>query len=109
MAPTPLSARTLELVETLFSADDRGTAQKLLEDHCGNSLPSLAELDPIQLERYRFAAIRVSNGTLKGLESAIALAKIDWRDLLMEADFGHDLQAHERWYATSRRQAAGPR
>ena len=106
MAPIQLSVRTARLVDILFSEGQRQTARKLLEDHCGANLPSLSDLDPTQLERYRFAAIRISNGDMKRLESAIALAQTDWRDLLMEADFGHDTQAHERW-CVSTLEAAG--
>lgn len=81
----------------MFGAKDCERAQALLEEQCGTNLPFLSELGPVQLERYRFAAIKVSAGRLGGLERAIALAKTDWRDLLMEADFGHDVRAHERW------------
>ena len=105
MGSIQLSTRTEELVDALFSAEERETARKLLEDHCGTNLPFLSDLDPSQLERYRFAAIKVSQGVLKGLESAIALARTDWRDLLMKADFGHDTQAHERWCASTLRAA----
>ncbi len=99
MASTPLSPRTVELVDAMFAAGQRHDARRLLEEEFGTNLPLLSGLDPVQLERYRFAAIRISHGDLKGLESAIALAKTDWRDLLMEADFAKDTQAHERWFA----------
>ena len=105
MASTPISPRTLDLVQALFSEDERETACRLLEDGCGGNLPFLSELNSIELERYRFAALRVSQGTVKGLESAISLAKTDWRDLLMEADFGHDTRAHEDWCAKTLRSA----
>lgn len=81
----------------MFGAEDRERAQTLIEEQCGTNLPFLSELGPVQLERYRFAALKVSAGRLSGLEHAIALAKTDWRDLLMEAGFGHDVRAHERW------------
>jgi len=32
-----------------------------------------------------------------GLEAAIELANTDWRDLLMAAGFGEDLNAHQKW------------
>jgi hypothetical protein len=105
MSSVQLSTRTAKLVDVLFSEGQRETARSLLEDHCGTNLPSLSDLDPIQLERYRFAAIRISNGDIESLERAIALANTDWRDLLMEADFGHDTQAHERWCARTLRAA----
>ncbi|HEY2532393.1 MAG TPA: hypothetical protein VGJ20_31435 [Xanthobacteraceae bacterium] len=38
--------------------------------------------------------LRLSEGKLDQLEHAIALAKADWRDLLMAAGFEHDVDAH---------------
>ena len=32
------------------------------------------------------------------LDKAITLAKLDWRDLLMSAGFGHDVNQHMIWY-----------
>ena len=52
---------------------------------------------PTSLERLRFAAIRVSGGELARLREAIEIAQIDWRDLLMAAEFGTDTRTHERW------------
>ncbi len=39
-------------------------------------------------------------GQLDKLEEAIKLAQIDWRDLLMAAGFGHDVEAHLKWLPT---------
>lgn len=48
------------------------------------------------LERIQSAAVRVSAGRLQGLME-IALAELDWRDLLVAADFAGDAAAHVRW------------
>ncbi len=58
-----------------------------------------------EFERFRFAALRLSNGDLRKLEQAVELAKRDWRDLLMAAGFGEDVTAHERWRPTRPRTA----
>lgn len=50
-----------------------------------------------QLERFRFAALKYSDGKLPLLEGAVQLAKEDWRDLLLAAGFGYDVEAHGRW------------
>jgi hypothetical protein len=97
MAGTPLSHRTAALVTALFGPEERERAMAVIETQCGAHRLGLPGLGPVPLERYRFAALRASGGRLDGLERAVALAKTDWRDLLMEADFGHDVQAHERW------------
>ncbi|MEZ5498122.1 MAG: hypothetical protein R3E77_01695 [Steroidobacteraceae bacterium] len=50
------------------------------------------------LERIQFAAVKLALSGATGL----ALAEHHWsrdvRDLLVSADFAHDLKAHERWY-----------
>jgi hypothetical protein len=71
----------------------------MLVEECGNNLPSLEKLNQFQLERFRFAALKLSNGSLERLREAITLAKADWRDLLMGAGFGEDVHAHGRWLA----------
>jgi hypothetical protein len=81
----------------LFPGKDRDSAEQLLAAECGTNLPGLQGLDPVRLERVRFAALKLSKGNLVRLREAVNLAKIDWRDLLMAADFGYDVHAHEQW------------
>lgn len=69
----------------------------MLVDECGSNLPFLQNLDMFGLERFRFAALKMSAGDLDRLREAISVAQQDWRDLLMAAGFGQDLTAHERW------------
>jgi hypothetical protein len=57
----------------------------------------MEQADSIGLERCRFAALKLSCGQLEKLRGAIELAAKDWRDLLMAAGFGRDLEAHLRW------------
>lgn len=59
--------------------------------------PDLENLNQIELERFRFAVLKLSQGRLDILRRAIDLAQSDWRDLLMAADFGYDVTAHNRW------------
>jgi hypothetical protein len=92
-----LSPATRQRLEVLFPGKDRGAAEQLLVEDCGTNLPGLQDLDPVRLERVRFAALKLSKGNLIQLREAVNLAKIDWRDLLMAADFGHDVHAHEHW------------
>ena len=99
MSPAPLSPQTVELVRRLFAPADRGVAEQWLVEQCGTNLPDLEQLDAVALERYRFAALRFAGGRIEQLVRAVELAKTDWRDLLMAADFGHDVKAHSRWAA----------
>jgi|SRR5215510_13313985 len=96
MAP-PLSPRTKQLVEIFFSSKDISEAWQWLEEECGNNLPSCGQQDEYGMERIRFAAIKMSKGNVLKLLKAIDEARMDWRDLLMAADFGYDVNAHENW------------
>jgi hypothetical protein len=94
---TELSARTQQHVAALFAPELQLQASALIIEQCGTNLPSLEALDPVALERYRFAALKVSGGQLDKLKEAVALAQTDWRDLLVAAGFAHDIRAHESW------------
>jgi hypothetical protein len=98
MKPQPLSAQTLRRLELLFRPDDRAVAEAMLVNECGNNLPFLEKLDMVELERYRYAALKLSGGDMESLRRAVKLAQQDWRDLLMAAGFGQDITAHERWW-----------
>jgi len=92
-----LSPETLRRVDILFPPEDRERAKALLYEQCGANLPSLGKADMYQLERFRFAALKYSDGNLLMLESAVELAQLDWRDLLMATGFANDVEAHRRW------------
>jgi hypothetical protein len=77
-----LSPETIRRLGILFAPGDRESARALLR-HCEG-------------ERLRFAALKVSDGKLALLESAVKLAQVDFRDLLMAADFG-EVDAHRKW------------
>jgi hypothetical protein len=98
---TELSARTKQHIEGVFPPELQQQASSLLIEQCGNNLPMLEALDPIELERYRFAALKLSEGKLDKLQHAITLAQTDWRDLLIAAGFAHDTKAHEAWLPQS--------
>ena len=62
------------------------------------TLPLSIPANPASLERIRFAVLKVSCVDLNRLQKAIDLAKIDWRDVLVAADFASDLTAHTSWW-----------
>jgi hypothetical protein len=47
--------------------------------------------------RVALAVLKISEGHGVKLNDAIRLAELDWRDVLMAAGFGEDLQAHTAW------------
>jgi hypothetical protein len=85
--PDPeLSPETIRRLDILFAPGDRESAKALLQQ-CETVRES---------ERLRFAALKVSDGNLALLESAVKLAQVDFRDLLMAAAFG-EVDAHRKW------------
>ena len=92
-----LSPETQRRVDLLFRPEEQNIVATLLITECGNNLPFIEELDEYELERFRFAALKLSDGNLDKLREAIELAKSDWRDLLMAAGFANDVTEHNRW------------
>ena len=95
---TPLlSPATEKRIGLLFSPHERELVRTLLVDKCGNNLPGHENAGAEELDRIRFAALKLSEGDLAKLEKVLRLAGTDWRDLLMAAGFGDDSTAHLRW------------
>lgn len=93
-----LSEPTTARVRALFSPEDLGRAIRLLEEDCGANLPFCESATPESAERIRFAALKLSRGDLGELRSIVEHARIDWRDVLVWAGFGDDVEAHRRWW-----------
>jgi hypothetical protein len=97
MPPLLVSLETERRIALLFPPDQRELVRVTLSEECGNNLPFLKNLDEVQLERFQFAALKLSEGDLEKFDRAVALAKRDWRDLLMAAGFGEDMNVHASW------------
>lgn len=92
-----LSEQTREIIQRLFSPESQAQARNILSEECGNNLPFSEAEDEHGLERVRFAALKLSEGNLNQLRSVAEHAKVDARDVLMWAGFGHSLTAHKEW------------
>jgi len=92
-----LSERTIDIVTRLFSQEQRREVEELLKIECAENIPFCENYDKFQMERIRFSVLKLSEGKLDELVRAIELAQVDWRDLFMEAGFGHDPEAHNKW------------
>ncbi|MGA7795939.1 MAG: hypothetical protein WCA19_23145 [Candidatus Acidiferrales bacterium] len=91
-----MSPETEKRVVLLFPPDQQERVRAILLEECGNNLPFLQNLDGVAMERFRFAALKLSHGDLAALRKAVDLAKTDWRDLLNAANF-QALNSHESW------------
>ena len=97
MAGPPLSAETERRLHLCFPPELREGASRLLVEHCGNNLPFCNDCDAGQMERIRFAALKLSEGDMAKLSEAVRIAQIDWRDVLVAAGFGSELRADQNW------------
>jgi hypothetical protein len=94
-----LSKETKRRIDLVFQERDRERAATILDEGCNNSVAILKGTSEASLERVHFAALKLSEGDLDKLRYAVDLAQKDWRDLLVYADFGTDVEAHKRWLA----------
>ncbi|KAB2925225.1 MAG: hypothetical protein F9K22_03800 [Bacteroidetes bacterium] len=102
----PLTANTLAIVKRLFpSSGERAEVIRLLQNDCSDNVWDRAT--PAEMERLWFSALKVSNGAMEGLVHAVAEAQTDYRDLLMAAGFGLDVEAHRRWGEMMLRERSG--
>ena len=92
-----LTAKTAAILQRMFPASLHADVESLLIHECGNNLPLMDTRSPEELERVRFAVLKLSNGNLVELRKAIQVAQVDWRDTLMGAGFGLSVEEHERW------------
>ncbi len=94
-----LSNRTEMLVHSLFADEaTRNAVRAKLVNECGNGVPFCEKSGPEDMDRIRFSVIKLSEGDMNKLDAAIKLANVDWRDLLVSAGFGHDVDAHNEWF-----------
>jgi hypothetical protein len=97
----PLSHESETRLIRMFSKEDVAEARDLVESDCADNIPGghMADLD-----RLRFAVLKLSGGSIPGLVDAIVLAQTDFRDALVAAGFGSDIQAHASWWPDEDRQ-----
>jgi hypothetical protein len=84
-------------IDAVFDESLRDSARHLLREQCGMGLPLMHTAIPKDYDRIRLAVIKLSGGTIEGLEQGIRQAHADWRDVLLGAGFGYDEAAHLNW------------
>lgn len=93
-----LTDATHERARKLFQGEKLEFVVTKLERECGQNLPFCENATSESSERVRFAVLKLSEGCLEKFERALAVAKEDWRDVLVASGFGQDPTAHQRWY-----------
>jgi len=92
---TPLRPNVTAAITALFALDERETISEMLIEEC--NAERLHSSTAEGLERIQLAILKLSNGEVDKFLAAAELAQIDWRDALMAAGFGNDLEAHLSW------------
>ena len=92
-----LSTRTLAIAKSLFNEMDLKIVENLLLERCANNVPGCDDWSQDSLERVWISVLKLSDGNVNKLMTAIELANTDYRDLFMSAGFGYDSQAHKLW------------
>lgn len=82
----PLTALVQRKLRETFSAADQAEAVSLLEEGAGRNLPLNDPPNLDNLERIRLALIKLAEGKLSELKQRIAIAKKDWREVLVPAE-----------------------
>ena len=90
-----LSSEIIKVAHILFPEDSQEEVISILQNDCGKNV--LSSNYQNEIERIQLAALKMSNGEIESLYSAIALAQTDWRDLLMAAGFGENVKSHISW------------
>ena len=91
-----VTPRTHRLLEKLFSPQQQTLLMTRLETECTPERLGCKGWTPEQMERLWFAVLKLSFEQPERTDQAFQLAKADWRDLLMAAGFGMDLNAHNK-------------
>jgi len=93
---TELTPLVHKIVVKYFShEDDRETVRTILLEECSDTLPLVH--GPSEMERIQLAVLKLSQGDPGKFLDAAALARMDWRDVLVAAGFGNDVEIHLKW------------
>jgi len=93
-----LSERTRNLIAKMFSKSDGIVISDMLYRAVSAKVPFCADSSAEEMERIRFAILKMTKDSPLNLAVGIFLAQSDWRDLLMSAGFGDDAAQHMAWY-----------
>jgi hypothetical protein len=92
-----ITETTWATIRDLFPTEQHANVANILATECGNNLPFQENADAKRLERFHLAALKLSEGTITGLQKAVQLAKVDWRDLLMAAEAADKPRNRRKW------------
>lgn len=83
------------LTTALFAPEERETITEMMIEEC--DAERLDSSSPEGLGHIQLAILKLSNGEVDKFLVAAELAQLDWRDVLMAAGFGNDLEVRLSW------------
>lgn len=96
--PIPLSQRCRRVAELLFSEPHLSQITNRLLSEASENIPFHANSNSTEMDRIRFAIMKLLSAPNSDEDSIFDLAKRDWRDLFMAAGFAYSADEHESWY-----------
>ena len=92
-----ITSRVDAVIGRLFPAEDQATVHQILLEECSDKLPLVKNSN--EIERIQLGILKLSLGDVSKFLEAAHMARRDWRDVLVAAGFGNDLEAHSNWAA----------
>ncbi|TCQ07525.1 hypothetical protein C8J40_104422 [Sphingomonas sp. PP-CC-3A-396] len=94
-----ITLTTRDVLRAVFPPNLWERVETTLMIDCGPAQVHSQDFDGEAMERIWLATLKLSDGSITAFENAVLLAQIDWRDVLLGAGFGNDLDAHIKWAA----------
>ncbi|MBE2991572.1 hypothetical protein IFR23_06030 [Sphingomonas sp. CFBP 13603] len=91
-----ITLRTHHVLRAVFPPNLWERVETTLVIDCGPEQVHSRDIDGEAMERIWLAILKLSDGSITAFENAVLLAQIDWRDVLLGAGFGSDLEAHKK-------------
>ena len=94
-----ITLRTRDVLRAVFPPNLWERVETTLMIDCGPAQIHSQDFDGEAMERIWLATLKLSDRSITAFENAVLLVQIDWRDVLLGAGFGNDLDAHIKWAA----------
>jgi hypothetical protein len=96
-----LTDGTRQRLEMVFVPELRKQAEEILLKQFGTKMPGYKDASALEIERVRFAALKLSEGSLAKLREQLDVVSVNPHDLLVKAEF-LDIGDHLDWWPDAR-------
>jgi len=92
-----ISNKTREIIKKHYPLESESVIDQL-QEYCENLSEFFSdETNPETYERFCFAILKLAKSSKEKLKTTIEFAKVDYRDLLVSADFANSITIHNEW------------